>query len=475
MALTLTAPNGGEYFYAYSYNDTDMNMIYNPITFTKTTAGSAEVYIYYSIDGGSNYTKITNIFETTSSTSPVATITATGGGTADTVYWSLDDTEWTTILSDFENDTVLLKVKEVSSGTEIVSAANFTVRQVSFASLIPNNSYAVVTNKSHVNIIWTGAYDADISNVDIQYKVGTGSWTNIATDIDYSLGGYLWHPYSDSGLISSSYSNVQLRIFDSDESRNIYYSELQDDVTDGFTIQSTPDIGPDTGDEYNPERFETFARTAGEKAILPDEFPTLTQFEAGDGIVIKQRDYDGKLTGDSSNAPYKAWNVVISVDDDTNVRMPRTLQGELNMAESGTIVRLADDEYYGTVVSMTISHGWGLGDSADPCYISTPWAQTANSWDLYIQQIEATGDDPDEYRLNHQYDVKTQAETIDEDTIKIYCTIKGTEPVINDGGGSGTRPDSRVPLSKDKLGFDPGTYKFEYRLTEVIPYTTTCT
>ena len=57
-------------------------------------------------------------------------------------------------------------------------------------------------------------------------------------------------------------------------------------------------------------RTEMNMRTAGEKAIFEDEFVTLSQIEAGNGIVLKYRDASGSLSG-YTTVNTKGYNLVI--------------------------------------------------------------------------------------------------------------------------------------------------------------------
>jgi len=64
-------------------------------------------------------------------------------------------------------------------------------------------------------------------------------------------------------------------------------------------------------------------------------------------------------------------------------------------------------------------------------------------------------------------DVITQYEALDSNTIRIYCNMKGTD--YDPEFGNPAILDDKVTLTKDKLGFDAGEYRFEWRLKEIIP------
>lgn len=458
MAVTLITPNGGEFFYAH-YNGTAMNTINNVIQFQSTVAEN--VTIAYSIDSGSNWTTID-------------TVASAGTGATEDYNWSLDAVEWAAILTADEVETMQIKVTG-AGGSNDASDAYFTMRKVSFSSLKPNHmsNTEPINSKSTVNITWTESYVSGIAAVKIEYLKDGGSWTTLVASTTND-GSYLWNPKENpTAIYSTDEENMQLRIsaVDSGHTLNIYYSEDADDSSNGFEVIVEPDnkTGYIADGMLAPERLETFSRTAIEKGILPDEAIAVTQLEAGEGVILRQRDYDGKLDPGDTVDPYKAWNIVIDVEENVSRRPLRQKQGVFNMISSGSdasSTKAAGEFYYGTLMSFNIAHNWALGDETHDCYMT---GQTQNSWHLEIWQITGvTSSDADKRAVAN--DVIPVYETIDKNTIRVYCSIKGTN---NDPRGGGT-VDSYVTLAKDRLDFDAGTYTFEWRLTEVAPFATTC-
>ena len=458
MAMTLITPVGGEFFYAH-YNGVDMNTINNVIQFQSTVAEN--VTIAYSIDSGSNWTAID-------------TVASPGTGATETYNWSLDTTEWAAILTANEIETMQIKVTG-AGGSNDASDADFTMRKVSFSSLKPNHTSNVdpINSKSTVNITWSESYVSGIAAVLIEYLKDGGSWTTLVASTTND-GTYLWHPEeSPTEIYSADEDNMQLRIsaVDSGHTNNIYYSENADDSANGFEIIVEPEdqTGFIADGMLAPERLETFNRVAMEKGILPDEGVVVTQLEAGEGVILRQRDYDGKLDPGDPILPYKAWNIVVDVEENVARRPLRQKQGVFNMISSGvdaSATKAAGDYYYGTLMSFNIAHNWSLGDAGHACFMT---GQTQNSWHLEIRQIVGiTSSDVD--KAAFAQDVIPFSETINRDTIVVYCSIKGAD---NDPRGGGSA-DDHVTLAKDRLGFDAGTYTFEWRLTEVAPFATTC-
>lgn len=450
MAVTLTAPGGGEFFYALKHAG-GMNTINNTITWSGTTNN---ITIKYSDDGGVNWTNI-----------------ATGiDGTLGTYDWSLNTTEYDAIISSFnQNVTMRIKLVDETTAEEDESAANFTLSKVPFQAIVPsndNNGSIKMAEDDLVNIAWSESYDSGISNVKIEarWKIDAGSysaWTTLTASTPNN-GSLVWTPSDDiTGLNSGSTATVQIRITGTgDHTSAIAYSEIDETDTDGFLISDADDMdeiphGTNDHEKY-PPRVESFARHASEKAVFADENTTLSQFEAGDGIVIEQRDQDGLDTsgfnrsGDPSTTadPAAAYNIIIKVKN--YVTPPRELRGYLDYIGGSPTKPASQPEagnYYGTVYYLDIPHNWDL----------TNWTD----YHLQIDQINSTGD-----HTAPSLGSIVRWEPSSADNIRVYCTVKGTDTP----GGAVGPVDDDVTLDKDKLETDAGTFLFVYRLKEIKRY-----
>lgn len=457
MAVTLTSPDGGENFYAH-YNGTAMNTLNNAITWSGTTNN---ITIKYSSDGGTSWTNI-----------------ATGiSGALGTYDWSLDFTEWTAILGaqGAIEEEMRIKLVDETTADEDESAANFTMYEIPFSDIRPNlsnNSTDKINDNSIVNIVWDLLYQTGITTIDIHvrwYNVTWQAWTLIESGIN-NIGHYEWDVPSDQSIPDDVV--CQIRITGGGTHSNcLAYSENGDGgtppyaVTDGFTVTQQNTDTPHGANEYEkfPQRKEVHARLAIEKANLADEAISLSQLEAGCNIEIVQRDKDGKdpagynRSGIAANDPAAALNVIIKTKD--CLRLPRKVTGIIDFInDTPTAGSIVAGNYYGNTYYVDIVHNWSLGNVSDSLFVT---GQTKRSFDIVIDQI--TADIP-------SYDGDAQAlgvvpwfDVIDEDTIRIYTSIKGTD---KPGGGSA---DDDITLAKDVIGADVGTYIFEYHLVERLP------
>jgi len=450
--ITSLIPNGGENFYAF-HNGSTMNTINNVISWSITVANN--VTIRYKIGSSGTWHNIATGVSTTIG--------------ANQYNWSVSSADYTTILSsDSYEDEMYVDVLDEVDSNNTTSAAVFTMGRVSLTAIGPNNTDnpEKIHNESLVNIRWSESYESGLENVFIEYRYKTtgsyGSWTTLVASTAND-GSYLWTPSDDS---IPDEATMQLRLSGAsggDHTENIGYSEVSDTATIGYIISHDLGDAPygTTGNQKFPERKEIHARTAVEKGVLADEALAVSQLEAGEGIVIEQRNADGldssgkDRAGGTTDDPFAAWNLIIK--QKTYARVARDKHGTYDYLNDGpTAESITAGDYYGNTYYFDIVHSWDLGNALASTHIS---GQTINSFVLEIEQITSTSD-----RKAPQYKVVPTWEARDEDTIRVYCTLKGT---VNDPTTSAA-VDDQVTLTKDKLGFDPGSYVFEWRLREVL-------
>lgn len=256
-------------------------------------------------------------------------------------------------------------------------------------------------------------------------------------------------------------------------------------LSDGVSGGEADDVLPQLS---YPQRTELYSRTAVEKGIFMDEAVTISQLEAGTGVIIRQRDHTGRkvgYTGEAGalNGPIygedaeiynaenpidyaKAYNLVIEVDPQTIPvpARPRAKHGVVNFNTVGGLVEAVPeaDNQYGQLRKYTITHDWNLGDINDAEYKPK---QTANSYHLEFVQVPSANDaTPFGWQYN---DAVPLYATISRDAIEAYCVVKnanvaGLEPVLSKDSvvfGEGSNPSA-----------DPvPSYIFEWHLVEVIP------
>ena len=454
MAISMVKPIATSRFFCFD-NGSGMNTLENSIQWTSTTNNT--VTISWSIDGGSNWTVID------------AGVASSNSGT-NSHSWSLDATEYANILNGaVEVDVLQIKVVDDSTAANDISVA-FKLGEVPFNNIHPNHDANddPIYYKAETEIVWENSYNALVDNVAIDYIVKGGDWGS-AKNIVISTpntGRFLWAGgwnYFDS---ITNLNNILIRITAIEPipaigfANCIAYSEVTDDTAVyGFSVTDDPELASNSHHQYQkfPERKMMYSRFAIEKAQMVDEAIALGQLEAGAGVIITQREMSetGKLAG----------NIIFSFDpNDSRVRpIPREMQGLLDFTTSGNpaaTAKLGGDNY-GSGYFIPINHGWSLESNSwlDPLGNNIYQYQNKNSYMVEITQISAEGVPS---ILNN---IICQHEAHDEDTIYVYCTVKGLEhdKTSNDDA------DNLVTLSKDRLGISRGTYKFEYRLKEVIP------
>lgn len=452
--ITLSNYTGGQHVFieesngypgiAYSGGGIDTTATAIRIKWSGTTNN---VTIQYSINGGSTWTNID-----------------TGvSGSAGQYDWTPDVTEREALFggSGYPNDTcatVRFKLIDETTADNSSSSTNFEISKVSINSLVPNSDNGQKIHKdSHVWIWWGYKYTFDIQHVKIEYSTNGGSsWSNVIASTD-NYGFYGFIP-NDLGLSTES---VILRISSADSGHQTdCYTSTAFDLTD-----DTDDILNTSQREYDEDFSDVFLlglRIMIEKGIFPNEAVALSQFEAGTGIEILQRNHQGKILVGDAVALEKAFNLVIKSKNAVASGRPRAKQGTINFLANGVHAGGTPygGDYYGIATYIDITHDWHLGDSVnDINYVS---GKTQNSFVFQAHEIVSLDN-----RTRTEYDTEVRYEALTKDVIRVYCTIKGTSEWTQTG--STITPDSLVTLDKDKIGYEVGTFLFEYRIEEVIP------
>lgn len=469
MAITNLVPNGNvvaaesEQFYA-DYNGTTMNTVNNRISWTDSGYTTGDTYlIRYSKNGGSTWTNIG------------ATLSSDGTDNDRYYDWSLTYTEYQDIFgSAYQNESMRVEVTNNTTSDTVTSANSFMFNTCPFINILPSSSTALAPyyNAHLLNISWSFAYDSAITTGTIQYTTNGGvSWSTIKSSANLTRGGYVWETPLTSGITSTS--KVAFRIVGEGVHANMLaYSEGDDSANTGITITDNLTLLAKASSETwrFPSRLDTYTRVAIEKSNFLDEAVCAAQLERGYGIAINQRDHKGHINGYNkygTTAPdyASAYNFVFSVTD--TARKAREIHGIINFLDGdnpGIIPvasQTAGDNYYGSTYYIDIAletdgTPWRLGDPTnDDYYIA---GQTPNSYRLHYQEVLEEGGLASP-TCNH-----LRYEAVDMNTVRIYCTVRGTA-VLPD---SGVTADSLVTLDKDKIGTSVGTYLFEYTIREAL-------
>jgi len=403
------------------------------------------------------------------------------GGTGITVLtfdWDITNAEAENILggtapgslTNFTNEECFIRVVP-NSGTEVTSE-QITISQMPFLNVKPDatvNTNAMLRIGMPLNIVWEEQTILDISNVKIEIWENSTLRHEIVANAP-NTGEYTWIITSFTN--HSNIANYKIRVTSVDSGKLGAYAES----ASTFRIVDSDDLITDKGlaeiGHKAVGRLESPNRIASEKAILADEVPTLSQFEAGDFVTILQRDEQGNLpvwNGSSwvysnntltENNLYKAFNLVVNVDKTKVPRKKRELEGIITFLTTDKITdpRLTSEgdlvltEYYGEVYKKTLTHNWSLGDSGDSLYVA---GQTKHSYLFQKVRVDASDNIVEDQ-------IELWIEPISYDAIEIYCIIKDTS--FNSYVAN---------LSKDRIdGLYDTNYKFHYRLTEVIPSNT---
>jgi hypothetical protein len=431
MAVTLDTMVGGE----VRYIDQSTGLPTITIDYSGTTNN---VTIQYSKNSGSAWTNIA---------------TGVTGGTYD---WTPDATEITDIFGSANfNDDMRIKLIDETTMDDDESASDWEIRFISFLSIKPNgtDNTLAIHKDSIVNIVWSQWYIPSDNNsqVLIEFsKTAGASWTTIVA-AGANDGSYVWKP-SANGCADGDSVRIRISISDSGHETNVLEG-TDFDITDNANT-ATPSGFYDKYEDY-PDRIELHARASGEKGLFPDEFPTISQFEAGDGVEIIQRDYLGKVLVGDTKAPKKALNLIFQSKNAIPTGRPREIQGIFDLDDSSAENTFTPGIYYGRSFYYDVVHNWDLGGVGD---LNPHVDKSKNSVIVDCHQIDVSGD-----RVPN--DVVVQYECTDSDTTRFYFCIKGTEvdPVTS------TTVDSQVTLAKDQIGESVGTYIFEFRIKEVVP------
>ena len=412
------------------------------------------------------------------------------------------------------NDEVYFRLLGSGGGSVAVTLSAVEFEEIATPMILPNNTNTNATdgNQFHyelhsrplhssesINVIWDvgGADVSPTAQIHIYLRWdGDGEQPETGyTDVKqspqaisfgqghYTISSIAGYQTGASGRIARvlirSASDSGEQIYLMGKAFAITHYQSNDDPSQAF-------VEGDSKDGY-PSRTELFSRVAAEKAMYLDEVPTISQIEAGKGIIIRQRDYLGKKVNkqgvagkldhetleeykaDSPEDRTKAYNLVIDIDPTTLPlpELPRVKQGYINFNSLGDgVVDVEVDpdkhEYqYGTLRKYTIYHNWNLGGqkgvSGDPRA-----NQTHNSYLLQFMHVQDDLDTAPNYGWDN-YDAVPVFATYSRNAIEVYCNVK--KSLTAGQVARGAKDDDEVFKPGDELPH----YVFEWRLTELIP------
>lgn len=396
------------------------------------------------------------------------------------------------------NDQVYFRALMDGSEQPTLSAAEFF--QVSSVNIVPNNNNTDATDLNQlsfelhakpfhssevINIIWdAGTTEFDETPVRIYLRWGGDvGYTEVPLlpPMQSVLFGKGHYTSTINGYTTGANGRVARVVIKSasDDVPQLFLIGKAFAVTHNVTGQYQAYVEGALGDIY-PTRVELFSRAAAEKAMYPDEVPTLSQIEAGRGVLIRQRDYLGKkvnkngvagkldfeteseYNADSPEDRSKAFNLVIEVDPTTIPipEVPRVLQGYIDFNTLGDVVEETVDQYdyqYGSLRRYRIYHNWGLGEQKGVVGDARRY-QTHNSYHLEFMHVKDELDEAPNYGWS-KYDAVPVFATVSRDAIDVWCNVK------KDTVYRGAKSADQVFNGSEDLPH----YIFEYRLLELIP------
>ncbi len=193
--ISITSPAGGEIWQASSVEQ---------IKWTST--GVRIVAIEYSADGGTTWN----------------TITSAVNATAGSYDWSIP--------SNLSGSNIIVRVREYHTWTKIQDVSNpITITGLTLTSPVGDEVWKA--GSTH-NITWTA--NSSINNLTIKYSTDNGgTWTNIATGVNASLGSYSWN-------IPSSLSSSQMLVRIVNEDNVNIYSQSSTTFKIGYVLLTAP-------------------------------------------------------------------------------------------------------------------------------------------------------------------------------------------------------------------------------------------
>lgn len=281
----------------------------------------------------------------------------------------------------------------------------FLYRHSSLEILKPNTSnntgnHNAIHYKSYCNIIWNDTDKEVYPEVEIEIsKSGINNWISIIpSQLSYKTknkGQYIFRPFDYYSLLGTPAGvfNLDIRISVANESIYRYHTMTTTISNNEADCVSETQFGGngETNPMDYPDRFDTYARIAGEKAKFLDEAILKGQLEPGRGIRIVERDLFGIAPtdhwGDVDRGKSAAYNLVV----ETDFAVPRTLYAQIeltNVAANSVYQESHGYAKYGTLVYADIIHNWNIGIK-DSYVLDYTQVARGTAWDSRVSECYA--------------------------------------------------------------------------------------